>query len=148
MSTFIYNTFDPGCPVAANPQFIVANDPIMITVAGLTAGQTLPIEVELTGTCGTHCAVPYAHWVPVSRGCPMELSATANQYIEFMPGKYRVNTAALTPGQQVLIAKQDDAAMRDMRPSFCYPVGCAATSPSATPVCPPATAVGNVTTWG
>jgi hypothetical protein len=150
-NTFLYNKADPTC-LGLSTVFTVTDSPVMIVAAGLLPGQGLPIEVQLTASCDHTCPVPTTYWTPLYRGCQICISHENNQYIELIPGTYRIDTSSLPPTQPVVIATQDTPALRGAKPSFCYPVSsCGSgggTGTSGHASCPPAIALGNVSTWG
>jgi hypothetical protein len=144
-NAYLYNTVDPSC-ATGKTVFIVGNEPVMVVATGLNPSDVLPIEVMTSAKCGANCPVPTEHWAPLMRGCVVAISGMSNQYIELIPGTYRIDTSSLPAAQPVAIVLQDAPTLKGLRPSFCYSTS---NCPSAEgPTCPPATPTGVATTWG
>jgi hypothetical protein len=146
-NSYLYNTADPSC--ATGPSvFQVANEPVMIIATGLNPTDVLPIEVMTSAKCGASCPVPTEHWAPLMRGCPVSISGMNNQFIELIPGTYRINTSSLPASQPVAIVLQDAPTLKGIRPAFCYSTSTCPGGSESAPVCPPGTPTGVATTWG
>jgi len=101
----------PDPAVNAHPVFEVRNNPIRI-FSRFIAPVDIPIEVLVGPAPSGVQGVDY-EWVPLVRaGTAVVLNGRHNTYMEFIPGYYRVDPAAIPPDCYIS-AVEDEASTDD-----------------------------------